>query len=126
MAKKEYTYRGKTLNELQELSVKEFALLLPSRRRRSLLRGFTDTQKILIKKLEKKDKVKTHCRELIILPNMVGKTIDLYNGKQFTSILILEEMIGFVLGEFVLTRNRVKHSAPGVGATKSSASVSVR
>ena len=127
MVKKIFTYRGKTLEELQAMSIKEFAELLPARRRRTIKRGFTEAQKIFLKKLEKSSKdIKTQCRDMIILPSMVGKTIKIHNGKAYVPLTIQDEMIGFVLGEFVMTRNRVAHSAPGVGATKSSASVSVR
>ncbi len=126
MAKKEFAYYGKTLDELQNMSIKEFTALIPARQRRSIERGFTDTQKKIMKKLEKKDQVKTHCRTMVILPNMVGKTILVYNGKSYNAVRVMEEMIGHVLGEFVLTRKRVSHSAPGVGATRSSASISVR
>ena len=79
-----------------------------------------------IKKLEKKNNVKTHVRDLLILPSMIGKTILIHNGKTFLPLMITEEMLGRTLGDFSLTRNRVSHSSPGVGATKSSSSVSVR
>jgi small subunit ribosomal protein S19 len=126
MAQKEFTYRGKTLEELQAMSVNDFSELLPARQRRSLKRGLTDTKKIFLKKLERKNNVKTHCRDMIILPAMVGKTIRIHKGKEFVAIEIQPEMIGHFLGEFALTRNKVSHSAPGVGATRSSSAVSVR
>jgi small subunit ribosomal protein S19 len=126
MAIKEFKFKGKSLEELQTLSVSEFAQIIPSRQRRSLLRGLTDQHKILLKNLEKKDYVKTHCRDMIILPKMVGKRIQVYNGKTFVDIIIQAEMIGHYLGEFSLTRRGVEHHAPGVGATKSSSALSVR
>ena len=128
MAKKEFTYRGKRLEELQAMSLKEFADLLPARQRRTIKRGFTEEQKRFLKKLEsKRDKpVKTHCRDMIVLPNMVGKTIRVHKGNEFIAIIIQPEMIGHYLGEFALTRKRVEHHAPGIGATRSSASISVR
>lgn len=127
MAKKEYMLRGKKLEELKQMSHKEFAEHLDARRRRTILKGFSEPQKRFLSKLEKKgDNVKTHCRSMIILPNMVGKTIHVYNGKTFSPVMIQAEMLGHLLGEFVLTRNRVTHNAPGVGATRSSASVSVK
>ena len=80
-----------------------------------------------MKKLEKKvNNVETHARDMIVLPKMVGKTIHIHNGKEFVKIIIEPEMIGMFFGELVLTRKSVKHSGPGVGATKSSSSVSVR
>lgn len=126
MARKEFTYRGKTMKELLELSLKDFIALLPARQRRSFNRGFTKEEKYLLEELRNKDNVKTHCRELIIVPEMVGKTILIYNGKTFIKQLITEEMLGHLLGEFSLTRNRVAHSSPGVGSTKSSGAASVK
>ena len=127
MAKKEFTYYGKKLEELQKLSINEFAELAPSRIRRSLKRGLTEPQKTLLKKLKKSSKeVKTHCRNMVILPEMVGKTVRVYNGKEFVRIMINEEMLGHLLGEFALTRRGVSHSAPGIGATRSSAAMSVK
>lgn len=127
MVKKEFTYRGKTLDELKKLSVSEFSVLVPARQRRSLKRGFTDQQKILLKKIRaQKKNIETHCRDMIILPEMIGLTIKVHSGKAFVPIIMQEEMISHYLGEFVLTRNRVEHSAPGIGATRSSASLSVK
>lgn len=121
MAKKIFSYRGKTVEELQTLSVKEFAELAVSSVRRKIKRGFTDQEKIFLKKLDKKTKIKTHCRDMIILPSMVGKTIGIHNGKAFVDILIEPEMVGHVLGEYSLSRKMSKHSSPGVGASRSSA-----
>jgi small subunit ribosomal protein S19 len=127
MAKKEFSFRGRSLNELQTLGTNEFSDLLKSRERRSIRRGFTEPQKALLKKIEKKVKdIKTHARDMIILPVMVNKTIRIYNGKNFEAVVILPEMVGHRLGEYALTRRRVGHNAPGIGATKSSGSVSVK
>jgi len=126
MAKKVFTYRGKTLDELQTLSRDELADLFDSRARRTIKRGYPEEWKIAETKIIAKDKVKTHVRELIILPRMVGKSVMVHNGKQFVEVRIQEEMIGHRLGEFALTRNNVRHSNPGVGATKSSSAASVR
>ncbi len=127
MAKKEFTYKGKTAEELQKLSANEIAQLLPSRRRRTIKRGFTEQQKILLEKLKKNGKnIKTHCRDMIIIPEMFGKTIKVYQGKEWVPVNIEPDMIGHCLGEFALTRKKVAHSAPGIGATRSSASLSVK
>lgn len=132
MAQKVFTYRGKTIEELQSMDVKEFAKLLPARQRRSVLRGFTDDQKRLLEKVKKarqgsfRKNIKTHCRDMIILPEMVGLMIFVHRGKDFVPVKITEDMLGHYLGEMTLTRQRVEHSAPGVGATKSSAAFSVK
>ncbi len=127
MAKKEFTYRGKTLEELKTLSLNELASLMPARQRRSLKRGLTEQQKILLKKIKKNESnIETQCRDMIVLPEMIGKTIKVHSGKAFVPVIIIDEMIGHCLGEFVLTRRKVEHSAPGIGATRSSAALSVK
>jgi small subunit ribosomal protein S19 len=121
--KKEFKYRGLTLEELQKLSIDELLPLLPSRMRRTLKRGLTKEQdKLLndIKKAKQGEVVKTHCRNMIILPEFVGHRIDVHNGSEFQRVDIQPEMIGHYLGEFALTRKKVKHTGPGVGATRSS------
>ena len=113
--------------ELKKLSLNELAQLLTARQRRTIKRGFTEQQKILLKKLRKNEKnIETHCRDMVILPEMVGFTIKVYQGKEFLPVAIEQDMIGHCLGEFALTRKRVAHSAPGIGATRSSASLSVK
>ncbi len=127
MAKKEFKYRGKSIDELRELSLKELAEFFPSSARRKIRRGFTEQEKILLRNLKTAKKpVKTHCRDMIILPEMVDKNILVHNGKSFENILILPEMLGHRLGEYSLTRKRVAHSSPGVGATRSSSNISVK
>lgn len=114
MARKEFTYRGHTLEELKKLSRDELAELFTSRIRRTLKRGYPEESKKAEKKILEKDNVKTHCREIIILPQMVGKTIKVYNGNEFVDVRVEEEMIGHVLGEFSRTRKPVKHSKAGI------------
>ncbi len=124
---KEWLYRGKKLEELQKLSIPEFAKLLTSGSRRSLTRGIPEQHKIFLKNLEAGSKnLKTHCRDIIVLPAMVGKTIKIHNGKEFVQVIIEPDMLGHRFGEFAMTRKKVQHSAPGIGATRSSASLSVR
>jgi small subunit ribosomal protein S19 len=121
--KKEFSYRGLSLEELQKLSIEELLPLLPSRMRRSIKRGLTVKQEKLLKDIEKAnpgDVIKTHSRDMVILPNFVGYTINIHNGKEFQRVDIQPNMIGHYLGEFSLTRQKVKHTGPGVGATRSS------
>lgn len=119
--KKEFTYRGRTLSQLSKLTLEEFSELLDARRRRSIKRGLTDQQKKFLEHLRKTEGViKTHRRDMIVIPEMVGRTIRIYNGKEFQQIIIQPEMLGHYLGEFALTRQSVKHTGPGVGATRSS------
>jgi small subunit ribosomal protein S19 len=120
--KREFTYRGYSLEELQAMSLSELLPLLPARARRSYNRGLNKEQQSFMDRLrsEKKDVLKTHRREIIVLPEFVGKKIAVYNGKEYKVIEIIPEMIGHYLGEFALTRTFQKHSGPGVGATRSS------
>ncbi len=122
----EFTYRGKTVEELQELSLQELAELLPSKQRRKIKRGLDEEKKKLIEKVEENDEVRTHQRDMIILPSWVGKTIKVYDGEEFRPVTIEKPMIGHYLGEFALTREKVEHSAPGVGATRSSTAIVAR
>ena len=126
---KEFMYRGHTLDSLQGMSMDEFINLLPSRQRRSLQRGLTPEQRILLEKMReaqetlKKGKdvtVKTHVRDLVILPEMVGVKILVHNGKEFLPVTIKAEMIGHYLGEFAITNKPVRHGTPGIGASRSS------
>lgn len=127
MAKKEFKFYGKSVDELKTMDIDEFTKYIPSRQRRTIKRGFTDAQKILLNNIRKNKKnIETHCRDMIIVPEMIGHTIKVHNGKTFVPLGITEEMVGHYLGEFAQTRSRVAHSSPGVGATRSSSSVSVR
>ena len=118
--KGEYTYRGRTVPELQGMSLEEFAELLPSRERRSIKHGYTDGQKKVLHDFKEGKKVRTHHRDMIVLPEMIGQTIEIHNGKQFVSVDLQPEMIGHRFGEFAPTRAKVTHGSAGVGATRSS------
>jgi len=117
----EFYYRGKNV---MNLSREEFIELLPSRLRRKFRRGLTEQEKKLLAKLEKfknekgKKFIKTHCRDMVILPEMIGHKIGVHNGKEFVPIEIKPEMVGHRLGEFALTRKEVKHGAAGIGASR--------
>jgi small subunit ribosomal protein S19 len=121
--KKEFLFHGKTIEELQKLSVEELLPMLPSRSRRTLKRGLSkDENKLMedVKKAKQGDLIKTHCRNMIVLPSFVGFNILVHNGKDFERVNIQPQMIGHYLGEFALTRKKVKHTGPGVGATRGS------
>lgn len=125
---KKFEYRGYPLEELQSMSLEEFGKLLPSRKRRSLLRGLPPRQKKLLERVrrvraggkQEKAFLRTHCRDMVVLPEMVGLKFGIYNGKEFVRVEVKPEMIGYRLGEFARTRKKVTHSTPGIGATKSS------
>ena len=119
--KKEFKYRGKTIEELQALEVREFAKYLKSRSRRVVLRNFQMIEKFVArikKKLAKGKPIKTHQRDIVIVPSMIGMKINIYNGNSFTPIEITGEMLGHKLGEFAPTRKKISHGSAGIGATK--------
>ena len=127
--KKELKYKGKFIEELKKMDIREFAKLLKSNERRTILRQSDEIQKFILrcdKKLQKNKQIKTHQRYLVIVPHMVGLKIGVFNGKEFVPVEINGEMLGHRLGEFSVTRSKVKHGAAGVGATRSSASASVK
>ena len=122
---KEFTYRGLAKNELENLSLENMLKLFPARARRSLGRGITDNKRKLIDEIKasktgKNITIKTHLRDLIILPYMIGAKINVFSGKEFVPVTITSEMVSHYLGEYVITNKRVSHGAPGVGASRSS------
>jgi len=120
----DFKYRGR---DPESLTIEDFTKLTTSRIRRTILRGFTHPQIKLLEKCRKyKEKglfdkmIKTHCRDMPILPEMIGLTIGVYNGKEFVPVKIKPEMLDHYLGEFSPTRKQVQHGGPGVGASRSS------
>jgi len=124
---KELMYKGKTEKDFKNVSLNDYILLTNSRQRRALKRGFTEEEKRFLNKVKKfkdgvtKKIIKTHCRDMQIIPELLGLMIHVYNGKEFVPVPITVETLGHCLGEFAMTRRKVQHSAPGIGATKSSA-----
>ena len=123
----EFTYRGHTLDELQEMDREEVAELLPARQRRTIERGLTVEHEKLLEKASEKgeeetanDPIRTHLRDMPILPEFVGLTFAVYTGQSFERVEVQPEMIGHYLGEFQLTRTSVEHGQAGIGATRSS------
>ena len=123
---KEFTYRGLSQKELEELPLDKLLELFPARARRSLVRGINDDKRKLIAEIKaakdgkSKTVINTHLRDLLILPYMIGTTVNVYSGKEFVPVTITTEMIGHYVGEYVITNKRVSHGAPGVGASRSS------
>jgi len=121
-----FKYRGYTLEQLQSISLEAFLSLLPSRQRRSLNKGISDEKrKLLVKARAAKNgklnkPMKTHARDMVVLPYMAGLTIHVHNGKEFVPVEIKPQMIGHYLGEYVITNKRVAHGTPGIGSSRSS------
>jgi len=123
----EFTYRGHTLDELQEMDLEEVAELLPARQRRSITRGLSYQKEQLLEEAREADEeetandpIRTHLRDMPIVPEMVGLTFAVHNGQSFERVNVEPEMLGHYLGEFQLTRTSVEHGQAGIGATRSS------
>lgn len=135
---KEFEYRGVALADLEKMPIDKLRGLLGARQRRSLKRGVTDGKRKVIARMRAAraasaaaggprdgdggapPRIRTHLRDLIVLPFMVGTTVHVYNGKEFKEIEVKPEMIGHYIGEYSLSGRRVSHGAPGVGASRSS------
>ena len=136
MMAKAYTYRGISSEDLEKMDMKEFAEIAPARIRRSIFRLLNGKRneseekrllerireaKKLLEEGKKQPKIRTHCRDFPIIPEMIGLTIEVYNGKEYVPVQVKPEMLGHYLGEFVLTRKIVQHGSPGIGASRSKA-----
>ncbi|CAJ2627743.1 unnamed protein product [Trifolium pratense] len=127
---KKFSFRGVDLDSLLDMKTDELVKLFSARARRRFQRGLTRKPMALIKKLrkakreapagEKPEPVRTHLRNMIIVPEMIGSIIGVYNGKTFNQVEIKPEMIGHYLAEFSISYKPVKHGRPGIGATHSS------
>ena len=119
-----FQYRGFTLDELKQKSMDEFISLLPSRQRRSLTRGMSTQHIKLMERIsaskDSKRPVRTHCRDFIILPELIGAIVHVHNGREYLRVSLIPETLGHYLGECAPTCKQVKHSAPGIGATRGS------
>ena len=83
---------------------------------RSLKKGFFIDEKLQNKILKAKENgdrksIKTWSRRSTVIPEMVGMTLEVYNGKKFVSVFIVESMVGHKLGEFAPTRTFRAHSS---------------
>lgn len=127
---REFRFRGLNVDQLKNLSIEALLPLLNARQRRSLDKRvgkyMNDEKRKLRERIKNvregnsNETIRTHVRDMIILPDMVGITINIHNGKDFSPISIKPEMIGHYLGEYSITNKRVQHGAPGVGASRSS------
>lgn len=135
--KKEFRWRGYTIDELKEmplyppeddLDAVSIATLMPSRVKRTLARGLDPECEKLLERIRNSNgkTIRTHCRGMYILPEMVGSTLGVHDGQNFVNLEIIPPMIGHSLGEFAKTRKSVTHTGPGVGATRSSQHVALK
>jgi small subunit ribosomal protein S19 len=119
--REEFTYRGFRIEELRKMGTSELVPVMPSRIRRKITRGLTKGEENLLSRFRNGDtKIRTHLRDMIIMPEMVGREVEIYNGKEFLKVEIQPEAVFHYLGEFALTRRKVTHGSAGIGATRSS------
>ncbi|MDV2481546.1 30S ribosomal protein S19 [Methanoculleus sp. Wushi-C6] len=119
--REEFTYHGYSVEDLQQMALSELLPLMPARARRKFDRGLSrEHEKLLADVRSGGDNIRTHLRDMIIMPEMVGKTIEIHTGKEFQKVEIQPEAVFHYLGEFALTRRRVSHGSAGIGATRSS------
>ncbi len=131
---KAFSFRGKSFEELQNLSIPEFAELCNFRAKRTLKRRGVDKQ--LLKKVARAQEqrkqgtepkpIRTHLRDTIVVPLMVGLRFAVYKGNEFGIFEAKGEMLGHYFGEMVMTRKRLAHGKAGIGATKSSTAITAR
>lgn len=122
-------YRGKTADELAGVSADSFLPMLTSRARRAVKRAMGN-KSIKVKKFMKRvaeikaknpaKVIKTQVREAVIIPEWLGLTFAVHNGKEWKSVHVSVDKLGYRLGDFAHTTGRVLHSGPGVGATRGS------
>ena len=119
--REEFTYRGFTIGELLQMAPSEQVKIMPARVRRKFQRGLTRDEEDLLSRVRANDpKIRTHLRSMVVMPEMVGKSIEIHNGKDFQKVDLQPEAVYHYLGEFALTRHKVAHGAAGIGATRSS------
>lgn len=119
--REEFTYRGFRLEELRKMGMSELIPVMPSRVRRKVIRGLTKGEENLLSRFRSGDtRIRTHLRDMVIMPEMVGRDVEIYNGKEFLKVEIQPEAVFHYLGEFALTRRKVTHGSAGIGATRSS------
>lgn len=124
---KKFMYKGVPEESISQMSLEEYSMKSSSRIRRTLkrlkfnprLKAFYDRVRN-IKKSNPKKVIKTHMRDAPILPEWIGMTFAVHNGKEFKRIDITMDKVGKRLGEYSHTCGRVLHSGPGVGATRGS------
>jgi len=119
--REEFTYRGHSIADLQQMALSELLPLMPARVRRKFNRGLSREQEKLLTDIRSgAAPLRTHLRDMVIMPEMVGKTIEIHNGKEFQKVEIQPEAVFHYLGEFALTRKKVSHGSAGIGATRAS------
>lgn len=125
-----FSYKGKTSEDLQKMTLEEFSKLIKSRPRRAIKRMSASYKALITLADEAKKsgnkKVRTHTREAVIIPSWIGMTFSVYDGKSYKDVPITVEIVGHRLGDFAHTTKHVQHSAPGIRATRGSKFLAVK
>lgn len=121
---KKYTYQGIELDNLKKMPLSDLKKHLPSALRRHINRGFSQEEYDLITHCSQDHAdeaiITTKCRNMMVLPVMIGKIIGIHNGNQFVEVEIKPDMISRRFKDLVPTKSSKAHGRPGVGATSSS------
>merc|ERR550537_1353310 len=127
---RKYSFRGLELDELLKLNQESLFQLFRARIRRKLNRskGFKGKYQKLLEKLrnskknlqpgEKPPMIKTHLRNCIVVPEMIGSIVGVYTGKEYKPVEVKFDMIGKYLGEFAMTYNPNLHGKTSKGGKK--------
>jgi small subunit ribosomal protein S19 len=119
--REEFTYHGLKIEEMQKMGISDLVPFMPARVRRKVVRGLTRGEEDLLARFRGGDeKIRTHLRDMVVMPEMLGKAVEVYNGKEFVKVDLQPEAVFHYLGEFALTRKKVAHGSAGIGATRSS------
>jgi small subunit ribosomal protein S19 len=119
--REEFTYRGYRIDDLKQMGMTELIKIMPARARRKINRGLIRGEENFLANIRAgQGKIRTHLRDMVILPEMVGREVEIHNGKEFVKVEFQPESLFHYLGEFALTRKRVAHGAAGIGATRGS------
>ena len=119
--REEFTYRGYRIDDLKQMGMNELIKIMPARARRKINRGLTRGEENFLSNIrEEEGKIRTHLRDMVVLPEMIGREVEIYNGKEFVKVEFQPESLFHYLGEFALTRRKVAHGAAGIGATRGS------
>ncbi|GMF32197.1 unnamed protein product [Phytophthora fragariaefolia] len=119
---RKFSYRGVDLDKLLDLNHEELLDLVNARARRRFSRGLKRKPMALIKRLrkakaaakpmERPEGIKTHLRNMIIVPEMIGSVVGVYNGKEFNGIEIkvcLQNCSRLSGGARLMTRRAARH-----------------
>ena len=119
--REEFTYHGLKIEEMQKMGISDLVPFMPARARRKVVRGLTRGEEDLLARFRSGDEnIRTHLRDMVVMPEMLGKAVEVYNGKEFVKVDLQPEAVFHYLGEFALTRKKVAHGSAGIGATRSS------